>query len=85
MEVYSLETVWVCFIMFLAGAVHGTVGFGSGLVGVALIGCIVIVRDASILMTIPVGVLSIVLFWRLRTHFCGYMAIRPYGARNTQL
>lgn len=55
--------------MFLGGAVQGSIGFGTGLVAIGIMGYAVGVRDATVVLSIPVLMLSAGLLVKHRKHF----------------
>jgi len=58
----------ICAAVLISGFIHGSVGFGSGLIAVGLLGHFVGIRDASVVVTLPALVLTVVMWWRLRAH-----------------
>ena len=64
-----LELVILAAVMFFAAAVQGAVGFGFGLVAVALLSVFLEVDEAALLNAVPALAINLALLWRLRRCF----------------
>lgn len=67
MDLWQLIGVGV--VAFLAAVVQGGVGFGFGLVAVALMSVMLAVADAAVLNAVPALTVNLLLLWRLRASF----------------
>ena len=56
-------------IIFFAGVVQGTAGFGFGLVTVSLLGCVMDIKQVTIVSSISGLAMILSLIWQLRSHF----------------
>ena len=80
--------IWLVFVVFFSATVQGFLGFGSGLVGMALIAPVIGARDANLTLMPLAGLLAGLMCFRLRRHvawdlvgwaFLGSMVGTPIG------
>lgn len=64
-----LETAIFLLILFIAGLVQGTSGFGFGLVAVTFLSFVMNIKDASVGLVLVSLSINIFIFWRLRSAF----------------
>jgi uncharacterized protein len=64
-----LEISAILLIIFLAGIVQGSTGFGSGMVAVALLSFIMNIKDATLMLLLSGLMLNGYILLRLRKHF----------------
>jgi uncharacterized protein len=65
----SMELLFIALGLCLAAAVHGTIGFGFGLIALALLGNLVDLKQSSMLLAFSSLPLVCWIAWSLRRHF----------------
>lgn len=65
-----MDFAWASIVaaFFIGGLVQGSAGFGSGLIGIALLGLVMPVRDAAVLNVLASLAINFVMIARLRQH-----------------
>ncbi len=59
---------WIVGAFFIGGLVQGSAGFGSGLIGIALLGLVMPVRDAAVMNVLASLAINVLMIARLRQH-----------------
>lgn len=63
------HTLFICGILFMAGILQGTAGFGYGLIGVGVLGRIMPIPEVSALIALSSLITNMIMLWKLWPHF----------------